>query len=201
MFLWTGHFAQVEEPNNKRPVINVSKLTPLASDKFKAVNALDRELSDAVSFQYPKRNGWFLTCKNDTCFIEPKKRTISFERQSSFFPLINFWYEGYTVFESTVKAGWYIRRTRTNLKLEKYDGTEDFKKDASFKVNKPDNQREAINRPSTSNSCRTCCCSICDSQSDFCYSCQTQCLCKECETLAKMSTADRKDEDQCNKSE
>lgn len=78
MFLWTGHFAQVEEPNNKRPVINVSKLTPLASDKFKAVNALDRELSDAVSFQYPKRNGWFLTCKNDTCFIEPKKRTISF---------------------------------------------------------------------------------------------------------------------------
>jgi len=77
MFIWTGHFA--DRPHgDDHDVQHNTKLTPLPTDKFKAVSSLNRELNDAVSFQYIKRNGWYITCKNRACHIEPKKRTMTF---------------------------------------------------------------------------------------------------------------------------
>ena len=79
MFLWTGHFDHEKGENaNEHCIQHGTKLTPLPSDKFKAVPSLNRELSDAVSFQYIKRNGWYITCKNRLCHIEPKRRTMAF---------------------------------------------------------------------------------------------------------------------------
>ena len=79
MFLWTGHFDHEKGENTSEHCIqHGTKLTPLPTDKFKAVPSLNRELSDAVSFQYIKRNGWYITCKNRLCHIEPKRRTMTF---------------------------------------------------------------------------------------------------------------------------
>ena len=61
---------------------------------------------------------------------------ISLERKSSFFPLQDLWFDGYTVFESVVKAGWYIRNKNNKLLLDHYDGTANFKEESSFKVGK-----------------------------------------------------------------
>ena len=58
------------------------------------------------------------------------------ERQSSFFPLLNLWYDGYTVFESTTKSGFYLKAVQRRLVMEQYDGTEKFKQEASFKTHR-----------------------------------------------------------------
>ena len=58
------------------------------------------------------------------------------ERQSSFLPLLNLWHDGYTVFESTTKSGFYLRAVQRRLVMEQYDGTEKFKQEASFKTHK-----------------------------------------------------------------
>ena len=79
MFLWTGHFAHRPDEKNKGRI--ESKLTPLPSDRFKAVPALDKELADGVSFQYPKKKGWFLTVKNNNCMIEPKRRSTTYGKR------------------------------------------------------------------------------------------------------------------------
>ncbi|XP_066921176.1 uncharacterized protein [Clytia hemisphaerica] len=137
MFLWTGHFANHRtDIGDDYDIQHDTKLTPLPTDKFKAVPSLNRELTDAVSFQYIKRNGWYITCKNRLCHIEPKRRTMNFERQSSFYPLVNLWYDGYTAFESTVKAGFYLRCNQHRLVVDQYDGSEIFKQEASFKTHK-----------------------------------------------------------------
>ena len=61
---------------------------------------------------------------------------LSTERKSSFIPLRDLWFNGYTVFESVVKAGWYLRNKENRLILDHYDGTADFKQESSFKVGK-----------------------------------------------------------------
>ena len=82
MFLWTGHFDHEKgESAEEHCIQHETKLTPLPTDKFKAVPSLNRELSDAVSFKYIKRNGWYITCKNRLCHIEPKRRTMTFGRK------------------------------------------------------------------------------------------------------------------------
>ena len=86
MFLWTGHFAYRPDEGNTltKPVINESKLTPLQNDKFKMVAPLDKELSDGVSFVFPRKKNWYLTVKEDMFFIEQKKRATSFGEFSIF---------------------------------------------------------------------------------------------------------------------
>ncbi|XP_047124677.1 uncharacterized protein LOC105846593 isoform X4 [Hydra vulgaris] len=59
------------------------------------------------------------------------------ERQSSFYPLHNLWFDGFTAFESTIKAGFYLRLSKFNkFFLDKYDCSETFKQEASFCVQK-----------------------------------------------------------------
>ena len=74
----------------------------------------------------------------DLCFKILSDFDIFFliERQSSFFPLLNLWCDGYTVFESTTKSGFYLRAVQRRLVMEQYDGTEKFKQEASFKTHK-----------------------------------------------------------------
>lgn len=73
MFVWTGHFSGGHVHRN--PI----KLTPIPTDRFKVVPALNRKLKKhAVSFEYVKKNGWFVTCKDGFCYIVPKRNTENF---------------------------------------------------------------------------------------------------------------------------
>lgn len=74
---------------------------------------------------------FFIVVSFSVCIFSPQ-----IERQSSFFPLLNLWYDGYTVFESTTKSGFYLRAVQRRLVMEQYDGTEKFKQEASFKTHK-----------------------------------------------------------------
>ena len=57
------------------------------------------------------------------------------EKDCSFFPLVNLWYPDYVTFESVQKAAHYLRMKDGRLVLDHYDGSVDFKEEASFKMN------------------------------------------------------------------
>ena len=58
----------------------------------------------------------------------------------SFVPLPDMWFPSFFAFESVSKPSYFIRLLpEEDLVLDKYDGTKDFKKDASFSLGrKPD---------------------------------------------------------------
>ncbi|XP_047124675.1 uncharacterized protein LOC105846593 isoform X1 [Hydra vulgaris] len=137
MFSWLNHFVEKEKTHRKTFIDMSNRLSPILSDKFKPVVSLDSSLSEAISLEYVQKPGWYLTCKNRVCYIEKKKNTRNYERQSSFYPLHNLWFDGFTAFESTIKAGFYLRLSKFNkFFLDKYDCSETFKQEASFCVQK-----------------------------------------------------------------
>lgn len=48
----------------------------------------------------------------------------------------NLWYDGFVSFESTIISGHYIRLQGNDLILGRYDGSEMFKEECSFKMTK-----------------------------------------------------------------
>ena len=58
----------------------------------------------------------------------------------TFVPLPDMWFPSFFAFESVSKPSYFIRLLpEKELVLDKYDGTKDFKKDASFSLSrKPD---------------------------------------------------------------
>lgn len=46
----------------------------------------------------------------------------------------NLWFDGFMSFESTITAGHYIRLRGNDLILGRYDGSECFKEECSFKM-------------------------------------------------------------------
>ncbi len=58
------------------------------------------------------------------------------EKDCSFYPLINLWFPDYVAFESVTRAAYYLRMKDGRMVLDHYDGTLDFKEEASFKLTK-----------------------------------------------------------------
>jgi len=54
----------------------------------------------------------------------------------SFIPSINLWYDGFCAFESVREASRYLLCVDGRFYFKKYDGTQEFKKDASFLFSK-----------------------------------------------------------------
>eukprot|EP00794_Sanderia_malayensis_P004669 gene4669-5278_t len=128
------------------------RLRPLAADRFKLVSCLDAgENSDAVSFEYRKRPGWFIRARDRDCFMEKRTKEVKYEKDCSFYPLVNLWFPDFVAFESVSKAAHYLRMKDGRMILDHYDGTARFKEEASFKLNKlhqrPTILGEEIGRP------------------------------------------------------
>ena len=56
------------------------------------------------------------------------------ERDCSFFPLIALWFPNFVAFESVESAGHYLRMKNGRLVLDHYQGNNEFKEEASFKM-------------------------------------------------------------------
>ena len=56
------------------------------------------------------------------------------EKDCSFFQLLDLWFPNFVAFESVEKAGYYLRMKNGRLVLQHYDGTREFKEEASFKM-------------------------------------------------------------------
>ena len=55
----------------------------------------------------------------------------------TFVPLPDMWFPSFFAFESVSKPSYFVRLLpEEELVLDKYDGTKDFKKDASFRLSK-----------------------------------------------------------------
>ncbi|XP_065061984.1 uncharacterized protein LOC135688867 isoform X2 [Rhopilema esculentum] len=115
----------------KRPS---AKIHYICGEKFKVVRPLARDMFDAVSFTVIGKTSWFLRVRGQYCFLEPKKQSRQFEKDCSFFPLVNLWFPEFVSFESVQKSAHYLRMKDGRLILDHYDGTTDFKEEASFKM-------------------------------------------------------------------
>lgn len=65
----------------KTPVVlgaGCLKLRPLAKDRFKVVDALDRFSENAISFEYIQKPGWFIRALNTDLVIEKRSKTSEY---------------------------------------------------------------------------------------------------------------------------
>ena len=56
------------------------------------------------------------------------------EKESTFVPLEDMWFEGYFAFESLLDPAHYIRRRGEQLIIQKYENWHFFKEDCSFSL-------------------------------------------------------------------
>ncbi|XP_066928455.1 uncharacterized protein [Clytia hemisphaerica] len=100
--------------------------------KFKlVVQTVKPELT--VCFMLAETPGYALTCnKTEDVYAEKVINDIKFWERCSFIPSVNLWYDGYCAFESVRESSRYLLFVDGKFYFKKYDGTERFKKDASF---------------------------------------------------------------------
>lgn len=73
--------------------------------------------------------------KTDEMYAEKISSDPKFWERCSFHPSVNLWYDSFCAFECTRKAGRYITFRNGIFKCRKYDGTPEFKQEASFVFN------------------------------------------------------------------
>eukprot|EP00112_Aurelia_sp_Birch-Aquarium-sp1_P016339 Seg3697.2 transcript_id=Seg3697.2/GoldUCD/mRNA.D3Y31 product="hypothetical protein" protein_id=Seg3697.2/GoldUCD/D3Y31 len=185
------------------------KLRPLSNDKFRTWTTSEGNNETTVTFEYLRRPGWFIRVRHNQCFIEKSRKSVTFEKDCSFFPLVNLWYPDYVTFESVQRAAHYLRMKDGRLVLDHYDGSVDFKEEASFKMSLKSGlicsnngiahdeegrisvQGESVRAPSATSDCV---CSDCVSIVSFQIYEETSraCECSDCETEFTTTTT-RKD--------
>ncbi|XP_065061986.1 otogelin-like protein isoform X2 [Rhopilema esculentum] len=110
-------------------------LLPEGQDIFRITQGLDKNNEESVSFQF-RRSHWYLRAKRGQCIIEPRRSTKHFEKECTFFPMTDLWFHGFVSFESTEKAAHYLRLRDGHLYVDRYNGTQAFKEEASFFLKK-----------------------------------------------------------------
>ncbi|XP_041265673.1 otogelin-like protein [Onychostruthus taczanowskii] len=96
----------------------------------------DKDLSlPLVSLESAERPNYFLCVHNDeTIGLEQWQANASFQRRATFFHHQGLWSPGLSAFELHSKKGFFIILTSSSVKVEKYDGSEEFKHFSSFSI-------------------------------------------------------------------
>ncbi|XP_056430430.1 otogelin-like protein isoform X1 [Hyla sarda] len=94
----------------------------------------DRSLS-LVSLESAERPNYFLSVEeNDSVRLEQWEASPTFQRRATFFHHQGLWIPGYSAFELHSKKGFFIVLTATEVKVSKYDNSEEFKLSSGFKI-------------------------------------------------------------------
>ncbi|XP_068132978.1 otogelin-like protein isoform X2 [Hyperolius riggenbachi] len=96
----------------------------------------DKDLSlSLVSLESGERPNYFLTVQeNDSVQLEQWEANSMFRRRATFFHHQGLWVPGYSAFELHSRKGFFIVLTATEVKVSKYDNSEDFKLSSGFKI-------------------------------------------------------------------
>ncbi|XP_026654072.2 otogelin-like protein isoform X1 [Zonotrichia albicollis] len=96
----------------------------------------DKDLSlSLVSLESAERPNYFLYVHdNETIGLEQWQANASFQRRATFFHHQGLWSPGLSAFELHSKKGFFIILTSSSVKVEKYDGSEEFKHFSSFSI-------------------------------------------------------------------
>ncbi|XP_053575216.1 otogelin-like protein [Bombina bombina] len=96
----------------------------------------DKDLSlSLVSLESAERPNYFLSVhENGTVNLQQWERNSFFRRRATFFHHQGLWIPGYSAFELHSKKGFFIVLTATEVKVSKYDSSEEFKLSSSFKI-------------------------------------------------------------------
>ncbi|KAM8971994.1 otogelin-like protein [Pelodytes ibericus] len=96
----------------------------------------DKDLSlSLVSLESAERPNYFLSVhENDTVRLEQWEASSLFRRRATFFHHQGLWISGYSAFELHSKKGYFIVLTATEVKVSKYDDSEEFKLASGFKI-------------------------------------------------------------------
>ncbi|XP_069813259.1 otogelin-like protein [Dendropsophus ebraccatus] len=94
----------------------------------------DRSLS-LVSLESAERPNYFLSVEeNDSVQLEQWEASPMFQRRATFFHHQGLWIPGYSAFELHSRKGFFIVLTATEVKVSKYDNSEEFKLSSGFKI-------------------------------------------------------------------
>ncbi|XP_075062082.1 otogelin-like protein [Mixophyes fleayi] len=96
----------------------------------------DKDLSlSLVSLESAERPNYFLSVQeNDSVWLEQWEAGSMFRRRATFFHHQGLWIPGYSAFELHSKKGFFIVLTATEVKVSKYDNSEEFKLSSGFKI-------------------------------------------------------------------
>ncbi|XP_073476350.1 otogelin-like protein [Aquarana catesbeiana] len=96
----------------------------------------DKDLSlSLVSLESAERPNYFLTVQeNDSVRLEQWETSSVFRRRATFFHHQGLWVPGYSAFELHSRKGFFIVLTATEVKVSKYDSSEEFKLSSGFKI-------------------------------------------------------------------
>lgn len=85
-----------------------------------------------MSFQSLVNNNQYIRCNNNTVYLENADNSIQFKRDASFFVRQNKYFVWYSAIESAKQPGHFLRHSNEKLVLHVDDGTDKFKKEASY---------------------------------------------------------------------
>ncbi|KAG9490463.1 hypothetical protein GDO78_006026, partial [Eleutherodactylus coqui] len=96
----------------------------------------DKDLSlSLVSLESAERPNYFLSVQeNDSVRLEQWEASPTFQRRATYFHHQGLWISGYSAFELHNKKGFFIVLTATEVKVSKYDNSEEFKLSSGFKI-------------------------------------------------------------------
>ncbi|XP_069620534.1 otogelin-like protein [Ranitomeya imitator] len=96
----------------------------------------DKDLSlSLVSLESAERPNYFLSVQeNDSVRLEQWEASPMFQRRATYFHHQGLWIPGYSAFELHSKKGFFIVLTATEVKVSKYDNSEEFKLSSGFKI-------------------------------------------------------------------
>ncbi|XP_044133164.1 LOW QUALITY PROTEIN: otogelin-like protein [Bufo gargarizans] len=96
----------------------------------------DKDLSlSLVSLESAERPNYFLSVQeNDSVQLEQWEASSMFQRRATFFHHQGLWVPGYSAFELHSRKGFFIILTATEVKVSKYDNSEEFKLSSGFKI-------------------------------------------------------------------
>lgn len=79
-------------------------------------------------------NNFLSVQENDSVQLEQWEASPTFQRRATFFHHQGLWIPGYSAFELHSKKGFFIVLTATEVKVSKYDNSEEFKLSSGFKI-------------------------------------------------------------------
>ncbi|XP_029452978.1 otogelin-like protein [Rhinatrema bivittatum] len=96
----------------------------------------DKDLSlSLVSLESAERPNYFLYVhENEAVSLELWESKLAFRRRATFFHHQGLWIPGFSAFELYSKKGFFIIATASEVKVSKYDNSEEFKHSSSFSI-------------------------------------------------------------------
>ncbi|XP_065666635.1 uncharacterized protein LOC105849873 [Hydra vulgaris] len=91
---------------------------------------------DGISFEVIGKQGTYLRVKDNLLIPDNDTADPYFNKDTTFVPLRNMWFKNFFSFESASKPSHFIRAVENEIMIDKYDGTTNFKEEASFLLNR-----------------------------------------------------------------